>query len=75
MRKYSVDEIDRMRDALEEVASNRNFYLHQAAVKPETIEARLRTYMVNGTDPEELEQIAKRFENDVISKMRAENDD
>ncbi len=56
MRKYSVDEIDRMRQALEEIEWCRDSY-NQA--KSKTIEARLRTYMTNGTDPEELEQKAK----------------
>lgn len=56
-RKYSVNEIDRMRRAI-----------HQRACQPgqsfspqernAMIEGMLRTYMQNGTDPQELEQEA-----------------
>jgi hypothetical protein len=45
-RKYSVSEIDRMRAALSDCNS---------VWKARDLEDRLRTYMLNGTDPEELE--------------------
>lgn len=46
-RKYSVREIDRMRDAISSM-----FGSHGA-------EDKLRTYMMNGTDPAELEEAAR----------------
>lgn len=48
-RKYSVAEIDRMRVALKDC----NYIWHA-----HNLEDRLRTYMLNGTDPEELEALA-----------------
>lgn len=54
MRKYDLSEIDRMRSAtqmiLDMVSGDRT---------GKTAEDHLRTYMLNGTDPEELEQYAK----------------
>jgi hypothetical protein len=41
-RKYSVDEIERMRDAVRHLTTHLE------------VEDQLRTYMLNGTDPEEL---------------------
>jgi hypothetical protein len=53
MRKYSFEEIDRMRDALAWILEYR--------YTPHTrIEDYLRTYMMNGTDPEELEEEARK---------------
>jgi hypothetical protein len=51
-RKYSVSEIDRMRRAvaLMMIGPCRN---------GAEVEDRLRTYMLNGTDPEELDEAAK----------------
>jgi hypothetical protein len=52
-RKYSVEEIDRMRAAI--IAP----YHHLPAVEFigfAVVEDRLRTFMLNGTEPEELEQ-------------------
>jgi hypothetical protein len=64
-RKYSVEEIDRMRDYLIMVVSKDTTYgypvscSHGMALLSEqgmkTVEERLRTYMLNGTDPGELE--------------------
>ena len=47
-RKYSIDEIDRMRRAVHDICRNNDL-----------VEDRLRTYMLNGTEPEELMQYAK----------------
>lgn len=53
-RKYTVAEIDRMRRAIEwSYPSGVTYYQAERSAE---IEDRLRTYMVNGTDPSELEQ-------------------
>lgn len=55
MRTYSVNDIVRMRKALDAILTpvNRAFYRHEIN---QTVELQLRTYMQNGTSPEELEQ-------------------
>jgi len=52
-RKYSVSEIDRMRKAIE--WSFPTGVSYDAVDRAAEIEERLRTYMLNGTDPKELE--------------------
>ena len=54
-RKYSVGEIDRMRKALERICI-RPMVPYNPVEKQREIEEHLRTYMLNGTDPEELEE-------------------
>lgn len=68
-RKYSVEEIDRMRRAVEymvmwgekigtpwpEGVSSRTSGTFSGNEVTERTEARLRTYLLAGTDPEELE--------------------
>lgn len=53
MRKYTVDEIDAMREALSwrllNIAGGRT-----PAERAAEIEDQLRTHIMNGTDPEEL---------------------
>lgn len=62
-RKYSVAEIDRMRRALEwAYPTGVSYYAEQRGAE---IENRLRTYMQNGTEPSELEEVAQ-------ERMRAE---
>jgi hypothetical protein len=51
-RKYSISEIERMRNAVRLMIPDRL----DAALQVVEIEERLRTYMANGTDPEELER-------------------
>jgi hypothetical protein len=51
--RYSVAEIDAMRRCVRAMSNHYND-------KPEAIEARLRTYMVNGTTVAELEEAAER---------------
>jgi hypothetical protein len=58
-RKYSVTEIDRMRYSVQ--------CMYMGPFNPELVEGRLRTYMVNGTEPEELEQAA-------TERMRADQE-
>jgi hypothetical protein len=50
-RKYSIAEIDRMRDAVSLMVPDRATPSDRII----EIEERLRTYMANGTEPEELE--------------------
>ena len=58
-KKYSVSEIDRMRNIIRwSYPCGVPFYEKERALD---IELRLRTYMANGTDPEELAQ-ALRFQ-------------
>ena len=67
-RKYSVDEIDRMRDAVEHVylfgyrrseapegRHEARFYNHNEVVMAQCVEEQVRTYMLAGVDPSELE--------------------
>lgn len=67
-RKYSLSEIDRMREAVRIIAvgpmdwqcNGRGSFIGTSRSGPPylrvaDIEDRLRTYMMNGTDPEELE--------------------
>lgn len=66
--KYSVDELDRMRSAIavEIFGHSVSFYMNPGdqreyeANRRMQIEDRLRTYMLNGTEPEELEDNARR---------------
>jgi hypothetical protein len=55
-RRYTVAEIDRMRSALRLIIirPNTNYYPDEMERK---IEDQLRTYMLNGTDPEELDRL------------------
>ncbi len=56
-RKYSVAEIDRMRKVLWKRVSNSIFTNpnYDPYKLGHSIEDELRTYMLNGTDPDELE--------------------
>lgn len=64
-RKYSISELDRMRRALRWLKPYRS-----EETTPLLIEDRLRTYMLNGTDPEELEQAASVIEEEWKEKRR-----
>jgi hypothetical protein len=56
-RKYSVQEIDQMRAAID-----RGFYRPCDDMKAAAlVEDRLRTHMLNGTEPNELERAADAF--------------
>ena len=68
MRKYSVTEIDRMRRAVRTIEGHRPAFWDGSA--DAKCEDRLRTYMLNGTEPEELEATAdKRAEELGIEKF------
>jgi N-acetylglutamate synthase-like GNAT family acetyltransferase len=54
IRKYSVAEIGRMRRAVAEAA----FHERMVAASDPMIEEWLRTYIINETEPEELEKLA-----------------
>jgi hypothetical protein len=56
-RKYSVSEIDQMRRAVNEMLM-RPGTVFRASERTVAVEERLRTYMLNGTDPEELRKSA-----------------
>jgi hypothetical protein len=60
-RKYSVAEIDRMRGALVSMCSS-----------DRDAEDRLRTYMLNGTEPEELEGAANEHSELMCQRQREE---
>jgi hypothetical protein len=57
--KYTVQEIDRMRDALYRLDGTIHFTTStpEAVAQRAKIEDRLRTHMLNGTSPEELEAL------------------
>jgi hypothetical protein len=58
-RKYSLSEIDAMRMALQCLLIHPGVP-YQPVEKTKEIEEQLRTYMINGTDPEELTKAAAR---------------
>lgn len=55
-RRYTVEEIDRMRAVLRWLVAGKKYYLAGAPdwIAPQA-EDQLRTHMLNGTRPEELE--------------------
>lgn len=59
MRKYSISEIDRMRRAIRYSYPSGVCYIQHE--RDADIENRLRTYMQNGTEPEELEKACYRI--------------
>lgn len=63
-RKYSLEEMDDMRSSLLETMSAWDVCGPQSAVgttpSKDAIEARLRTLMMNGTEPQELRDAAYR---------------
>lgn len=56
-RKYSVTEIDEMRLSIAHIYYFGETY--DGRERTADIENRLRTYMLNGTDPEELKAVAE----------------
>ena len=67
-RKYSVSEIDQMRRAVENVCSLRRSAFDQDGIRRDA-EDQLRTYMLAGTEPDELQ----RFANEAVTKWLAEH--
>lgn len=73
-RKYSIDEIDRMREALRRHGAHESISCYYSnddgsaaysigSLSSEEVEARLRTYMIAGIDPDELERtFARRYD-------------
>jgi hypothetical protein len=55
-RKYSVEEIDQMRRSIDTMMSSHRSY--DPVEQAKKIEERLRTYMLNGTEPDELKRNA-----------------
>lgn len=62
-RKYSLDEIDRMRMAVHDISGGNGVSLS-------LVEERLRTYMLNGTSPEELETAARQHNDPVMRRQK-----
>lgn len=61
-RKYSVAEIDAMRAAIGNSI--------RRPVDERVIEERLRTHMLNGTEPEELQRAADDFFDKEMARLR-----
>jgi hypothetical protein len=61
--KYSVDEIDRMRETVRRLLTPKGggLYSYNPEQRTKEIEERLRTYMLNGTEPSELEKSAEDY--------------
>lgn len=55
-RQYTVEEIIRMREVAQEIARHSPIVADGVA-----IEAQLRTYMDNGTEPDDLDTVANRL--------------
>ena len=56
-RKYSIAEIDRMRAVLDRSA----YFPSDERIRERIVEDRLRTHLLNGTTPEELEEFSSAF--------------
>jgi hypothetical protein len=68
-RKYSISEINRMRNAIAGCYPSGESY--RASERSAEVEDRLRTHMQNGTDPEELEAAANaRMDADIAWQQK-----
>lgn len=75
-RKYSVSEIDQMRNSVDWMTTPYGAYYPEK--RKAEIEDRLRTYMLNGTEPRELHEAAMeisrlRYEAYLASQQRRED--
>ena len=71
-RKYSVSEIDQMRGFIEALTLEYGVGYQREQLEAQ-VEDRLRTYMLNGTEPVELEQAAlRKYEQRLNRKLGAE---
>lgn len=77
--KYSIDEIDQMREALRDIHTWSNVYPHKQQVavgnpiSDERLEIYLRTHMTNGTPAQDLIDRAHEVK-DKLFKMMQESD-
>ena len=60
-RKYSIDELKRMRRAVRKMIPADAFDVESTTLYSILIEARLQTVILNGIDPAELEEAAERY--------------
>lgn len=67
--KYSIAEIDRMRSAVWQLTVV-NLHVYGPGELDRQVEERLRTYMLNGTTREELEQEVQRRREERIAARR-----
>lgn len=67
MTKYSIEEIDAMRRAVDTLCDNGNSY--NPDIRGKEVEERLRTYMQNGTTPAELASAANKH-SDALYKQQ-----
>jgi len=70
-RKYSVPEIDRMRASLDKRWRAHHCGILQRGEWHREVEDELRTYMLNGTDPEELEAAVHQQMVELVAARRA----
>lgn len=72
-KRYSLDEIDRMRHAI----ATGGFFdngSYKESDRTVEVEARLRTYMQNGTSPAELEEWSVRKQQEWWDREQAEQE-
>ena len=62
-RKYTIEEIDRMRNAIDILQWNRRIGFSDPEYQTRLIEERLRTYMFAGTEPDDLVEYVKQQTN------------
>jgi hypothetical protein len=67
-RKYSLTEIDAMRDAIGYLRLSRFMFMDQVKSSA-LIEEQLRTYMMAGIAPEELIEAGKKAEADFLARQ------
>lgn len=60
-RKYTVEELRRMRRAVAKMIPPDAFEAGETTLYSLLVEARLQTYVNNGVDPAELEEAAERY--------------
>ena len=73
--RYSIAEIDRMRAALRAIVNNEWPGRNWGQAERDEAEDRLRTYMLNGTTPDELEAHALAVGQDFVARWNAKNPD
>lgn len=73
-RKYSVTEIDRMRAAVVRMTGWNEYDPCPSSERPTRAEEKLRTYMLNGCSPEEIEDRAKTVIEDAMAQRRARDE-
>jgi len=68
-RKYTMAELDQMRNALWQMVPMSTVIERDDVDLGVLIEIRLQTYILNGTEPAELEEAAEQAEREVVRRI------